>query len=371
MLSLATVAVAAAVLARDATVKPPPPRACETAVATYGPVAGTLRLPGRLSVESTVRIGSGQPGLVTAVRAAVGARVSKGEALAWLDDAEQRSALASADTQLTTAELLALRAQRELLAEIERQRAEGLVPDLVDPDELLPGKAGDAQLEYLNGAAQIGRRKQALVLARRMLERRIVRAPIDGIVLSRGIEPGESIPASPPGPHLFVIGSDPRRLRLEVDVDERHLQSVLPGPASFVVPAYGQYEFSSTVRQMESAAGVNGGPARYIVVLEAPNADGALRPGMSAVVELAMATGRDTLSVPTRALSNKGEGPVAWLPDEGGRPTPIPVKVGVANPDFTEVEGPGIAAGGVVVSDGSPTTCMVSPPAPPPGRRAP
>jgi hypothetical protein len=81
---------------------------------------------------------------------------------------------------------------------------------------------------------------------------------------------------------------------------------------------------------------------------------------MSAVVELAMATRQDTLSVPTGALFAHGGSTAAWFPDDHGRPTPKPVTVGVANADRTEVEAPGLAAGRVVIDDRSPSTCVVS-----------
>jgi HlyD family secretion protein len=356
---LAGLVVGAAVLARDATLNGPAPRACETAMVTSGPLVGTLRLPGRLSVESAVRIGAGQPGLVLAAPAAVGAQVRKGEVLARLDDVEQRAGLAAADTQLASAELLAVRAERALESELRRQLDEGLIPALPDADELLEGMAGDAQLEYWNGAAQVLRRKQALRLARQLLERRVVRSPIDGIVLARNIAAGESIPASPPGPPLFVIGSDPSRLRLDVEVDERYLNEVLPGPASFTVPAYGRYAFPATIRSVEISPGASRSPAPHVVTLEVANADGTLQPGMSAIVELAMASGRDAITVPTGALSGQGEATVAWLAGNDGQRVAVPVRVGISSTQLTEVDGAGIAAGRVVITDRSPSTCRL------------
>jgi hypothetical protein len=81
---------------------------------------------------------------------------------------------------------------------------------------------------------------------------------------------------------------------------------------------------------------------------------------MTAVVELPMATRADTLSIPTSALSSRGESAVAWLPDEHGHPAPVLVRVGVANAAFTEIEGSGVVAGRVVITDRAPSTCLVS-----------
>jgi HlyD family secretion protein len=156
-----------------------------------------------------------------------------------------------------------------------------------------------------------------------------------------------------------VIGSDPRRLRLEVEVDERYLSAVLPGPVSFVVPAYGSYAFSGTIRQLDLSRFAVRSPASYVVAIDVANADGALQPGMSAVVELAMAAGRDTLSVPTRALVAREDASEVWLPGERGVPVLVPVTVGVTNAELTEARGAGIAAGRAVVVDASPSTCRV------------
>jgi HlyD family secretion protein len=361
-LGLVVVAVGAAVATRDATRRVPAPRACETAMVTSGHVAGLLRAPGRLMVKSSVRIGSSQPGQVVAVDAAVGARVVKGQIIARLDDTEQRAAAVGAESQLASAELLGLRAENELMNILQAQRDEGLLPELPEPDVLLDGKAGDAQLELLHTHTEVARRTAALSLAQKLVARRVIRAPLDGIVLERSIEPGESIPSSPPGPPLFVIGADPAALRLEVEIDERYAGSILPVAATFTSPAYGAYSFSGTIRGVITAPAATRSPRPYLVVLDVPNSDGALRPGMSAVVDLPVVTGRDALAVPNRALSSAhGETTLALVSDDHGRPEAIPVGVGAANADLTEVIGPGVAAGRVVVTDASPSTCLVAP----------
>jgi len=362
MLTLAAAVIGAAIAARDATTKAPAARSCETAIVSYGPIVGTLRLPGRLGVERTVRIGSAQPGLVAVVAAMAGARVAKGQVLARLDDAEQRAALAEADARLSSAEVVSVRAERHLLAEIDARRQQGREPDI---DELLDGKAGDAQLDYLYDAAEIARHEASVSLARRQLARRVIRSPIAGIVLARNIEPGESIPASPPGPPLFVLGSDPTYLRLEVDLDERYLNAVVPGPTTFEVPAGGTHAFPGTVREVVPLPNAVRSPAPYVVVLDVPNPQGALQPGMSATVDLPVSTGRDALSVPAGALSSLDDGDTVWLSDHAGHPVRTPVIVGATNADFAEVRGPGIDAGRIVITDASPSTCAVVPPVAP------
>ena len=235
--------------------------------------------------------------------------------------------------------------------------------ELPEPDELLEGQAGEAQLELLHTETEIARRTAALSLARKLLARRVIRAPMDGIVLERNIEPGESIPASPPGPPLFVIGADPAALRLEVEIDERYVGGVLPGAVTFTAPAYGAYAFSGTIREVIPAPSALRSPRPYLVVVDVANRDGALRPGMSAVVDLPVVTGRDALAVPNAALSSRSAARRSWLSFRRttAAAEAIAVAVGVANADLTEVMGPGIAAGRLVVTDASPSTCLVGP----------
>jgi HlyD family secretion protein len=361
-LALSVAAVAAAVAARDATTHVAAPQACDTAIVSSGSIAGTLRVAGRLEVESTVRIGSSQPALVVAVSAGVGTRVAKGQVLARLDDTDARAALGDADAKLSSAQVLGIRAERRLLAEIDEQRRQGLLPESSDPPELLDGEGGDLQLEYLYNEAQISRHEALVSAARGQLARRVVRAPMDGIVLARNIQPGESISASPPGPPLFVLGSDPKRLRLDVEIDERYLTAVVPGPTTFVVPARGSQAFAGTVRQVVPLPNALRSPAPYLVVVDVANAEGALQPGMSATADLPMTTGRDALSVPVGAVSSRPDGFVVWLSDDSGRPVPTPVTVGVTSADLAEVGGPGIDAGRIVITDASPSTCTVVPP---------
>ncbi len=360
-LGVVIVGVGAAIVARDATLRVPAPRACETAVVTSGHVAGLLRAPGRLTVKNTVRIGSSHPGQVVSVDAVVGARVTKGQVIARLDDAEQRAAAVGAHAQLASAELLGLRAEKAFLDVLRANSDEGSPREPPDPEELLEGKAGDAQLELLHTETEIARRAAAQSLARKLLARRVIRAPMDGIVLERNIEPGESIPASPPGPPLLVIGADPATLRLEVEIDERHVGGILPGSVTFTSPAHGAYAFSGTIREVIPAPTAVRSPAPYLVAIDVANPDGALRPGMSALVDLPVVTGRDALAVPNAALSSGAETKLALVLDDHGRAEAVAVGVGVANADLTEVMGPGVAAGRVVVTDASPSTCRVTP----------
>ena len=293
-----------------------------------------------------------------------GERVAAGEVLARLDDLEQRSAVAATQARLTSAGLIALRADREL-----KDRLRGL-----DEDALI----GDAQLELAHAVAEVDKERSGVGRARGLLERRTIRAPIAGVVIERSIEAGESVAASPPGPPLFTIASDPARLALELSIDERHVAEVRPGPVTFTVAAARpQRTFEATVHQVAiapvaaSAASPpqTTGSTPYRALLDVPNPDGLLRPGMSAMVDIPMVSLAGALHVPSGALRSAldhagfgGDDTVIWLAGEGGRPFPAPVQVDIADGDLAEVEGAGVASGRIVVTDISPATCVVAPP---------
>ena len=171
----------------------------------------------------------------------------EGQVIARLDNAEQKAAAVGAGSQLASAQLLGLRAEKAFMDILQAQRAEGRASEMPDPDELLEGKAGDAQLELLHTETEIARRAAALSLAQRLVARRLIRAPMAGVVLERNVAAGESLPASPPGPPLFVIGSigDPAagggdRRTLRRQGHARHGDVHLPGLRGV--------QFSGTIR---------------------------------------------------------------------------------------------------------------------------
>ena len=257
-----------------------------------------------------------------------------------------------------------MRAEKAFLDILRSNSDEGSPRELPDPDEMLEGKAGEAQLELLHTETEIARRTAALSLARKLLARRVIRAPMDGIVLERNIEPGESIPASPPGPPLFVIGADPATLRLEVEIDERYVGGVLPGSGDV------HRACPRRVRVLGHDPRGDPGADRRAEPGAVSGRDRRRQPGRRAAarhvrrsVDLPVVTGRDALAVPNAALSSRRvttRSSLSWS-DDHGRAEAVAVGVGVANADLTEVMGPGVAAGRVVVTDASPSTCRVTP----------
>jgi len=372
---LAAVVAVGVALRRAPVVTPEAPRACQTAIVTRGALDGILRLPGVLRPTKTARVGAERPGQVVEVNVVPGERVVAGQVLARLDTAEQRAGVESAVAQAAEAAAIELGAQRSLGDLLDVYRAEGAFPERWAPDLLMDGEAGDAQLALVQASARAERRAADLRLARSILAKRTIRSPMAGVVLGRAIDPGETIAASPPSPPLFVIGSDPGELRLEVQVDERYVRSIRPDDARFTTPALGRDEVTASVREILPLADAVQSPASYTVVLSVPNPEGRLHVGMSAVVELPAKSPDDALAVPegaveyapsSSATSPHGQASL-WLSDERGRPYKKAVAVGVRDADLVEVRGLDLQAGMVAVNDRSPSSCLVPPPVSPYG----
>ncbi len=333
------------------TVAPSAPRPfCPRAMIVQGSVAGVLRAPGSLAPKSVVRIGSLLPGQVTAVNADVGDRVARGQVLARLDNLEQRLALVGAAGQLTSAEIEATRAQRELNQILESQAAGGVDLDgAIAGDLLLDGPAGDAQLDLIAAVAKVAKQEALLTLNRRLNERRVIRAPMAGVVLSRSIAAGETVPGSPPGPPLFVIGSDPGELRMTALVDQRHIAAVRPGSATITTPVAAR-ALPATVQGTSAVADAMRSSAAYEVALDVGNPDGVLAAGMTVIAALPMSSPAEALRVPTSAVQETASGPRLSLVAPDGTVVSTAVMAGVTNDVWTEVAGAGLAAGHLVLA---------------------
>jgi HlyD family secretion protein len=308
------------------------------------------------------------------VNVSPGDRVLAGQVLARLDSVEESAVADGAAAQVASALSLDLRARRELGKLVD------LVPEEIAADELLDGAAGDAELELIHASAQVHKQAAALKLAKNNLAKRTIRSPMAGVVLARSVEPGESIPASPPGPPLFVIGSDPKELRMNVEVDESYINSVGPDTVRFTTPAHGGDELSASILQVLPLADTVRSPARYTVVLSVPNIDGSLHAGMTAMVDIPVKTQRDALAVPESAIGfdspsgfvqfvsgaqSAAKVPFVWFTAADGQPVKRTVEIGALDADLVEIRGFGLQSGLVVVTDRSPATCRVRPPVSP------
>jgi HlyD family secretion protein len=332
------------------------PPAYRTELVTRGSVVGTLRMEGRLQTQTTARVGSLSAGQVVAVAVDVGDGVRRGQVLARLDDLEQRAAVADADASADTAEIRRVRLEKRLGEELSRLDDAGSSAGDLGADDIFDGAVGDAQLDLMTAYVQVVRASSRRALARGILARRVVRSPIDGVVLARAVDPGETIGGSPPGPPLFVIGADPAHLRLEAELDAADAARVRPAPLKLAVPDYPRRAFTAVIRQVLPAdlASAPRGVDRYRVVLDVENADRALRAGMTATFALPMETAATAVRVPLAALAPApphagARDAVVWTVDAAGARTPVRVELGVVDERVAEIRAGSLRPGASVL----------------------
>jgi HlyD family secretion protein len=315
-----------------------------TETVSRGRVTGLLRLPAQVVPTAQVRVGAEHPGRVLSVGVRIGDRVHKGDVLARLDSRQLRAAVVGADAGLLAAQVGARQAQLRLAQVVyllqQTLRGHASVDDEEKPTEVLESAALEAEANLANAAAELHRQAAAGVASRATLEAATLRTPIDGIVVSRNVEPDETVQAGDP---LFVVAADPARVELLAPVGELDAPGLHAGRATFEVPAHPGRRFTTTQAVLEPSTASAGSP--YRLRLHAENAERTLQPGMTATVEVVGTSSVASLVVPASALAfSPGGAPPSepgasvYVMGEGG-PRRIPVQVGVTDGRNAEVRG--------------------------------
>jgi HlyD family secretion protein len=290
-----------------------------TAPLTVGSIARRIVTTGTIQAVTTVEVGSQVSGTIQALGADYNSTVRAGQVLARIDpatyDADLREAqgafaLAQADadrarttvmdagTKLARAEVLAL---RQLIPRADLDAAEAVK------------QSADAGL--LAAEAQVEQAKRATEQANTNLDHTVIRSPIDGIVIARSIEIGQTVAATLQSPRLFLVATDFKRVQLQVQLDEADVGGVQTGElVTFDVEAYPQEIFNGLVSEIRLGPFENAdtqsitqstAPAvtTYLAIVDVPNPDEKLRPGMTATVTLAGSHREDVTRIPNSALS--------------------------------------------------------------------
>lgn len=217
--------------------------------------------------------------------------------------------------------------------------------------ELSAAKAG----EQIRAAGVIAARA-ALERARLDLERSIIKSPIDGVVIRRSVELGQTVAASLEAPTLFTIARDLSDMRVDASVSEADIGAVRTGQrALFSVDSYPGRTFEGRVLEIRKAARMVQNVVTYTVMISAPNPDGLLLPGMTADVRIVVEERQDVMVVPNAALSFRptrdradrpapGKG-VIWVRTKSGHPEPATVSLGSTGDSLTQVLSPDLQIG--------------------------
>jgi len=265
---------------------------------------------GALKALSTVDIGSQVSGQVLEVTADFNERVQRDQVIARIDPANFEARLTQARANLSSARASlqeALAAQKHAEADFNRKR-ELSARQLVSRADIDLAEAAreQAAARVASARAQIQQAEANVANAELELAYTVIRSPVDGVVLSRTVEPGQTVAASFQSPVLFQIAEDLSQMQIELAVDESDVGQIRAGqPVGFSVDAFPGREFRGEVRQVRLAAVNTQNVITYPVIIAVENPDFSLLPGMTANANIEVSERRGVLRVPNAALRFK------------------------------------------------------------------
>ena len=284
--------------------------AWRTTTVERGDIRVAISATGTLSAISTVTVGSQVSGQVTEVLADFNDKVEKGQVIARIDPSTFEAQINQGNAQVASARA-SLRQAQATLANAEadyRRKAELGDQQLVARSDIDLARAARDQARAQVNAAQAQIRQQAASTetTRINLGRTVIRSPVDGVVLTRTIEPGQTVAASLQAPELFTIAEDLSQMKIELAVDESDIGQVRAGQVvSFTVDAFPDRQFRGTVEQVRLSATTTNNVVTYPVVVTVDNSDGTLLPGLTVNAEIEVSKRSDILKVANAALRYK------------------------------------------------------------------
>ena len=265
----------------------------DTAPVASANIQNSITATGTIEPVTSVTVGTQVSGIVSKLYVDYNSVVKKGQVIAELDKTNLLSQLATAKTQLATAQSQ-LNYQTANYKRYQTLFQKGLVA-ADDYD--------NAKLSYRQAVEQVASAKEEVQRAQTNLGYATITSPIDGVVLSKSVEEGQTVAASFSTPELFTIAQDLTNMQVVADVDEADIGDVKEGErVSFTVDAYPDDTFDGTVKQVRQKATTTNNVVTYEVVISAPNADLKLKPGLTANVTIYTAERKGVLAVPSKAL---------------------------------------------------------------------
>jgi HlyD family secretion protein len=264
-----------------------------TAPIDRGAITRVVSATGTLQPLVSVNVGSTVSGPVLSVEADFNSRVRAGQVLARLEPTTFEQRITQAQANLSSAQAQYAVANADF-TRYQRLEAAGFASEQLMSQQRAARDSARAVVSQANAS---------LAAARTDLERSIIRSPIDGLVVDRQVNPGQSVAASFQAPTLFVIAQDLSRLQANITVDEADIGEVRQGmPVRFTVDAFPDAEFEGRVSQVRQQGVDTNGVISYTVVVESENPGGRLLPGMTANAEIIIEQTEDVMRLPNAAL---------------------------------------------------------------------
>lgn len=258
-----------------------------------GDVVVQVRATGTINPVRTVQVGSQVSGTIAKIFVDFNSVVRAGQVIALIDSTLLYASVKEAEANL----------ERNQAQVNETKRNFSRTTELFKKELVSQAELDAAQAAYESAVAQLKQTQAALDRARVNLRYSVIRAPIDGVVISRDVDVGQTVAASLQTPKLFAIANDLKNMRVEASVDEADIGQIKEGQAvSFTVDSYPDEQFRGTVTQVRLAPVTVQNVVTYTVIIDVPNPDLKLRPGMTATVSILIDKRQDVLRVPTLAL---------------------------------------------------------------------
>lgn len=265
----------------------------DTAAVAPANIMNSITATGTIEPVTSITVGTQVSGIVSKLFVDYNSVVKKGEVIAELDKTNLMSQLNTAKTQLATAQ-----SQLNYQTANYKRYKTLFEKGLVAADDF-----DNAKLSYTQAKEQVASAKEEVQRAQTNLGYATITSPIDGVVLSKSVEEGQTVAASFSTPELFTIAQDLTNMQVVADVDEADIGDVKEGErVSFTVDAYPDDTFEGEVKQVRQEATTTNNVVTYEVVISAPNADLKLKPGLTANVTIYTAERKGVLSVPSKAL---------------------------------------------------------------------
>jgi HlyD family secretion protein len=330
-----------------------------------GDITSSVSATGTLSPVITVQVGSQVSGTIQHLYADFNSQVKKGELIAQIDPALFQARLAEAEANLKSARaaadkawvgVLDARRQWERLQRLQQQK-------LVSESDVDVAKFAydTAVVENKVKEATAAQARAARDREKVNLAYTSIYAPIDGVVISRDVDVGQTVAASLQAPTLFTIAQDLTRMQIETEVDEAFIGSIAEEQSvQFTVFAYQNRKFTGRVAQVRLNPKVEAGVVKYNCIIHVDNQDLALKPGMTATVSIEVSRRENILKIPNAALRfvpgwpaeqlkavrnnmKRNEG-LVWA-IQGENLQPLPVTIGIVGEKETEISGEGVTEG--------------------------
>ena len=345
--------------------------AYKTEKVSRGEINALVTATGTVNAVTTVSVGTQVSGTIKRLMVDYNSPVKKGQLLAQIDPSNVQAQVDQANANLWSAKatmekaaVATLDARRTLLRNKDLFAQNFIARSDLDTAET-NAQSAEAQQKVTN--AQVGQAQAALKIAETNLQYTTILSPVDGTVISRSVDVGQTVAASFQTPTLFSIAQDLTKMQIDTNVDEADIGKVQVGQTvSFTVDAYPDTIFIGKVAVVRNAPITVSNVVTYDVVIQVDNSQLMLKPGMTANVSITIETRKDVLRIPNSALrfkpaeitgkSEKSQnkqgmkGTKVWIL-ENDKPKPVKVNIGLSDGNYTEISAGELKEGQEIITD--------------------